>query len=105
MSIYAFLHEVFNLKVSKNLELKFPLISTQETDPRESITEAELDHYKAELAKQARIHVLNDIPERPVDPADMVGVGSVAVAVISTPVIAPSVESKTENQTVKGETW
>ncbi|EDS32628.1 conserved hypothetical protein [Culex quinquefasciatus] len=76
----------------------------RETDPRESITEAELDHYKAELAKQARIHVLNDIPERPVDPADMVGVGSVAVAVTSTPVIAPSVESKTENQTVKGET-
>lgn len=76
----------------------------RETDPRESITEAELDHYKAELAKQARIHVLNDIPERPVDPADMVGVGSVAAAVTSTPVIAPSVESKTENQTVKGET-
>uniref|UniRef100_A0A8D8GW67 Major facilitator superfamily domain-containing protein 6-A n=1 Tax=Culex pipiens TaxID=7175 RepID=A0A8D8GW67_CULPI len=77
----------------------------RETDPRESITEAELDHYKAELAKQARIHVLNDIPERPVDPADMVGVGTAAsAAVTSTPVIAPSVESKTENQTVKGET-
>uniref|UniRef100_A0A8D8GT47 Major facilitator superfamily domain-containing protein 6-A n=1 Tax=Culex pipiens TaxID=7175 RepID=A0A8D8GT47_CULPI len=80
-------------------------VADEETDPRESITEAELDHYKAELAKQARIHVLNDIPERPVDPADMVGVGTAAsAAVTSTPVIAPSVESKTENQTVKGET-
>ncbi|XP_038109689.1 uncharacterized protein LOC6032950 isoform X2 [Culex quinquefasciatus] len=80
-------------------------VADEETDPRESITEAELDHYKAELAKQARIHVLNDIPERPVDPADMVGVGTTAsAAVTSTPVIAPSVESKTENQTVKGET-
>uniref|UniRef100_A0A1Q3G563 Putative transporter n=1 Tax=Culex tarsalis TaxID=7177 RepID=A0A1Q3G563_CULTA len=76
-------------------------VADEETDPRESITEAELDHYKAELAKQARIHVLNDIPERPVDPADMVGVGTAAPV---TPVDTPSVESKTENQTVKGET-
>uniref|UniRef100_A0A8D8GVN7 Major facilitator superfamily domain-containing protein 6-A n=1 Tax=Culex pipiens TaxID=7175 RepID=A0A8D8GVN7_CULPI len=84
-------------------------VADEETDPRESITEAELDHYKAELAKQARIHVLNDIPERPVDPADMIGVGTGAAAAATpmsevTPMIAPSVESKTENQTVKGET-
>ncbi|XP_058447079.1 uncharacterized protein LOC131427687 isoform X1 [Malaya genurostris] len=48
----------------------------RETDRRDSMTEADLDHYKAELAVQARTHVLNDIPERPVDPSDMVGFGS-----------------------------
>lgn len=45
----------------------------QETDRRDSITEADAEHYKAELAKQARAHVLNDIPERPVEPSDMIG--------------------------------
>ncbi|XP_058819544.1 uncharacterized protein LOC131682227 isoform X1 [Topomyia yanbarensis] len=48
----------------------------RETDRRDSMTEADLDRYKAELAVQARTHVLNDIPERPVDPSDMVGFGS-----------------------------
>lgn len=33
MSIFAFLHEVFNLKVSKNLELKFPLKPTGNGPP------------------------------------------------------------------------
>ncbi|XP_021700566.1 uncharacterized protein LOC5566438 isoform X2 [Aedes aegypti] len=45
----------------------------RETDRRDSITEADAEHYKAELAKQARAHVLNDIPERPVEPSDMIG--------------------------------
>ncbi|XP_053695421.1 uncharacterized protein LOC128742947 [Sabethes cyaneus] len=50
----------------------------RETDRRDSITEADLDQLKAELSAQARTHVLNDIPERPVDPSDLVGFGSQA---------------------------
>lgn len=88
------------------------VVADEETDRRESITEADLDHYKAELAKQARIHVLNDIPERPVDPADMI-VGAAAIAaasavetptVVSIPEAAPRAESITEKQTGKSET-
>ncbi|XP_055639140.1 uncharacterized protein LOC129777095 isoform X2 [Toxorhynchites rutilus septentrionalis] len=74
----------------------------EEADRRESITEVDMDHYKAELAKQARAHVLNDIPERPVEPSDMVG---------NSPVIVPAVvigsangTSIIDNQTSKNET-
>ncbi|XP_058447084.1 uncharacterized protein LOC131427687 isoform X2 [Malaya genurostris] len=65
------------LNPSKNIsQPTLSVVTDEETDRRDSMTEADLDHYKAELAVQARTHVLNDIPERPVDPSDMVGFGS-----------------------------
>ncbi|XP_058819554.1 uncharacterized protein LOC131682227 isoform X2 [Topomyia yanbarensis] len=65
------------LNPAKNIsQPALSVVADEETDRRDSMTEADLDRYKAELAVQARTHVLNDIPERPVDPSDMVGFGS-----------------------------
>ncbi|XP_053672952.1 uncharacterized protein LOC128723258 [Anopheles nili] len=48
----------------------------RETEQRDSITEGEEENYKLELSKKAsRGHVLNDIPERTVEPSDAVSTG------------------------------
>ncbi|XP_055540662.1 uncharacterized protein LOC129727164 [Wyeomyia smithii] len=72
----------------------------RETDRRDSITEADLDQLKAELTAQTRSHVLNDIPERPVDPSDLVGFGSQVTSTVPQSVpIPPKPDQETTSST------
>ncbi|XP_055593474.1 uncharacterized protein LOC129744793 isoform X2 [Uranotaenia lowii] len=90
------------LNPSKNIsQPALSSVADEENDHRESLTELESEHYKSELAKQARAHILNDIPERPVEPSDLMTSSTIDSSAPNTPANGPpdvvvNVEAKEE---------